>query len=129
MRIGRRIARNKYNNKKTHIDGIKFDSQKEAEYYKAEIKPMLRAGYIENLILQKRFTLIPSYDYVDILTGKKTRVRAVTYKADFVYTAGGITHIIDVKGFRTKDYLIKAKFLKRMIANGEIKNAVFIEVQ
>ena len=42
---------NKYNAKKTELDGIVFDSRKEAGRY-AELKLLERAGHIEDLTLQ-----------------------------------------------------------------------------
>ena len=45
---------NKYFNKKITVDGIKFDSKKEANRYN-ELKLLKRAGLIEELELQKTF--------------------------------------------------------------------------
>ena len=50
----------KYHNKKTVIDGIKFDSKLEAERY-AHLKMMERAGVIRDLELQPEYELIPSF--------------------------------------------------------------------
>ena len=50
----------KYNNTRPVVDGIKFDSKREAERYK-ELKLLERAGKISDLILQPRFELLPKY--------------------------------------------------------------------
>lgn len=43
-------------------------------------------------------------------TGKVVE-RECSYKADFVYTEGGETVVEDVKGYRTKEYIIKRKLM------------------
>ncbi len=103
----------KYRNKKVVIDGIKFDSKKEANRY-CELKTLLNAKAIKNLELQKEYTLIPAqYEYIEI-NGKKKRKcieRACNYKADFVYEKDGKTIVEDTKGYKTKDYIIKRKLM------------------
>ena len=95
----------KYNNTKTTVDGIKFDSKREASRY-AELKLLERAGKIADLILQPRFELIPKYE----INGRK--VRKMEYIADFQYTENDKTIIEDSKGFKTKEYLIKKKLFE-----------------
>lgn len=93
----------KYYAKKTVVDGITFDSKKEAERYK-ELKAMEERGEVYNLELQRKFELLPSF----VADGKK--FRAITYKADFAYfTFDGQPVVEDVKGFKTEVYKIKAK--------------------
>lgn len=46
--------KNKYSNKITLVDGIKFDSKAEAKRYK-ELKLMEQAGLIKSLVLQPKF--------------------------------------------------------------------------
>jgi hypothetical protein len=104
----------KYGNQKIMLDGICFDSRKEARRYSA-LKLLERAGKISDLELQKEYTLIPS-QYI----GKKCVERAVKYKADFVYQENGKTVVEDTKGMRTKDYIIKRK-LMLYIHNIQIK--------
>lgn len=103
----------KYHNKKTVIDGIKFDSKLEAERY-TQLKMMERAGVIRNLELQPEYELIPSFRK----NGKTWRKTA--YKADFRYilVENDITIIEDVKGstavitdvFRLKQKLFEYKY-------------------
>ena len=49
----------KYGNKKVQVDGITFDSRKEANRY-AELKMLEKCGAIKQLELQKKFVLIPA---------------------------------------------------------------------
>lgn len=106
----------KYGSKKVKIDGIVFDSKKEATRY-CELKLMQRAGQIKNLELQKTFELIPSQREPSTMskTGKEKLGRViekpVRYVADFVYTENGKTVVEDTKGYRTKDYVIKRKLM------------------
>lgn len=103
----------KYHNKKTFIDGIKFDSKLEAERY-AQLKMMERAGVIRDLELQPEYELIPSFKK-DGKTWRKT-----VYKADFRYILcdDDKTIIEDVKGstavitdvFRLKQKLFEYKY-------------------
>lgn len=69
----------KYHNKKTVVNGIPFDSKKEARRYLA-LMDALRAGIIEDLRLQHDFTLQEAYT-----TPEGERIRAIRYKADFTY--------------------------------------------
>lgn len=95
----------KYLNKKTEVDGIVFDSKKEAKRY-CELRLLERAGHIDTLTLQPRFTLIPGQRRAD---GKAER--AVVYIADFMYRENGQFVVEDTKGFRTADYIIKRKLM------------------
>ena len=69
----------KYNNEPTTVNGIKFDSKKEARRYE-ELMVMLRAGEIRNLRLQAQYALQESF-----ITPEGTRIRAIKYVADFAY--------------------------------------------
>lgn len=95
----------KYLNKKTVIDGITFDSKKEAKRY-GELKLLERAGQIDTLSLQPKFTLIPSQRNAD---GKAER--PCVYIADFMYRENGKFIVEDTKGFKTPDYVIKRKLM------------------
>ena len=115
-KIYRGYYQGKYGNKKTVVDGITFDSQKEAKRYK-ELSLMERAGMISDLQRQVKYVLIPPQREPDTI-GKKGGIhkgklieREVSYVADFVYQENGQTVVEDTKGFRTKDYLLKRKML------------------
>lgn len=96
----------KYHNKKTIIDGIVFDSAKEARRYQ-ELVLLQRAGEISDLQRQVPFVLIPS----QMDENGKVVERPVRYVADFVYFEKGIYTVEDVKGVRTKEYVIKRKLM------------------
>jgi hypothetical protein len=98
---------NKYSNKKTTVDGIKFDSKREANRYQ-ELKLLEKGGVISNLDLQPCFTLLEKF--TDKM-GKKHR--AIKYKADFRYYDNEIEEEVveDVKGMKTDVYKIKKKLL------------------
>lgn len=100
----------KYKNKKTIVDGIKFDSKKEAERYQ-ELKLLEKSGYIENLELQPKFELIDTIKY------QGETLRKLSYIADFKYVdLTGTTIIEDTKGFKTDVYQIKKRlFLQKYV--------------
>lgn len=97
--------RSKYHNKKVTLDGITFDSRKEAKRYQ-ELRLLERAGAISDLQRQVAFILIPSQK----VDGKVVE-RPVKYLADFVYTEDGEMVVEDTKGFKTADYIIKRKLM------------------
>jgi len=104
--IKRPSATSKYKSKKVTVDGITFDSRKEAKKY-MDLKLLQMAGEIVSFELQPEFELQPGYRDKD---GKW--IRPVKYRADFrVVYPGGRVVVIDTKGFRTKDYNIKKKML------------------
>lgn len=51
----------KYHNKTTEVDGILFDSQKEAEYY-TNLLWLKRSGAVTDIKLQPEFVLQPAYE-------------------------------------------------------------------
>lgn len=98
----------KYLAKKVTVDGIEFDSQKEANRY-VELKILEKAGEIQNLQMQVPYILLPTqYETVTEYTPKthkpkivqKVVEKQVKYKADFVYEENGKTIVEDVKGYR-----------------------------
>lgn len=91
--------RAKYRNKKTHIDGKKFDSKAEADRY-IELKRMQEGSLIFDLKCQVPFVL------------EVNRHPICKYVADFVYVdVDGNRVVEDVKGFRTRDYVLKKKLM------------------
>lgn len=97
----------KYRNQKTTVNGIVFDSKKEAQRYE-ELLLMLKSGEISDLRLQVEFTLQEAYT-----THTGQRVRAIRYKADFAYIKNNERIVEDVKSKATKTqvYAIKKKML------------------
>ena len=111
------MPKSKYHNKKITVDGITFDSKKEANRW-CELLLLERAGQIKNLERQKVFELIPTQR--EILPEKdkygnnklgKVIERPVKYKADFTYIENGKMIVEDTKGYRTSEYVIKRKLL------------------
>ena len=98
------MSYSKYKNRRTEVDGIEFDSLKEARRYQ-ELKLLVRGGVIKDLELQPVFELIPKQKH----NGKS--IRKANYIADFMYidTKRGITVVEDVKGFKTDVYKLKKK--------------------
>lgn len=107
-------GRPKMGNRKTTVNGITFDSKKEAERYLV-LMDELKHGKIRNLHLQETIVITPSYMLPD-----GSKVRALTYVADFTYerrhqlankTEGWFREVEDAKGYRTRVYLNKKKAL------------------
>ena len=96
---------NKYGAKKTMIDGITFDSKKEAHRY-VELKVMESDGKIKGLELQPEYELVPKFRK----NGKS--FRSIKYRADFRYIEDGDTVIEDVKGKWTEVFKIKRKLFE-----------------
>lgn len=96
----------KYHAKKTVVDGITFDSRKEANRYLA-LRGMEEDGNIEDLRRQVRYELVPAFN----VDGK--HYRPVYYVADFVYVEDGKTVVEDVKGVVTDVYKLKSKLFAR----------------
>ena len=97
---------NKYHAKKTFVDGMAFDSRREADRYLV-LKGMEEDGDIEDLRRQVRYELVPAFD----ADGK--HYRPVFYVADFVYVEDGKEVVEDVKGMRTDVYRLKSKLFAR----------------
>ena len=96
----------KFGNKKTVLDGIEFDSRKEANRW-AELTLLQKAGEISELKRQVEFTLIPSQK-----RGGKVVERPVKYIADFTYrNRNGDYTVEDTKGFKVPEYIIKRKLM------------------
>lgn len=98
----------KYKAVKTEIDGIKFDSKKEANRY-IGLKQLENLGVIQNLQRQVKYELQPSFK----LNGKT--IRSIIYIADFVYIQDGVEVIEDVKGSKymeTEVFKIKKKMFE-----------------
>lgn len=113
--------KNKYHAKKITVNGETFDSQREFQRW-CQLRMLEKAGEIEGLQRQVTYTLIPeqreqSRDVFrrGVKAGQlkpgKVIEKTVTYKADFVYFERGREVVEDVKGFKTKDYVIKRKLM------------------
>lgn len=98
-----RKKKSKYGNSKKEVDGIVFDSTKEANRY-GELKLLLKAGVIGMLELQVPFELNEGGSY------------SLRYIADFVYSYAttGEKIVEDAKGHRTREYIRKRKLMKKV---------------
>lgn len=104
------MRQNKYGNRKTIYNGVKFDSKKEAEYcmlldqLKMAVDPKER---VEKYELQPSFLLQEAFE-----DRNGVRHRKIEYRADFhVFYSSGREEIVDVKGMKTETYKIKKKLL------------------
>lgn len=98
--------KSKYKNEKTIVDGIQFDSIKEAEYY-CKLKILKKAGEIKDFGLQPRFELQPAFEKNGV------KYHPITYVADFVIVNNdGTTDVVDVKGYETQVFKIKRKLFE-----------------
>lgn len=94
----KKIIKSKYGNKKKVVDGIKFDSIDESEYYLY----LKRRGL--TFTMQNRYTILDKFSYMGRL------VRPIVYKDDF--RVGN--YIIDIKGKETDHFKLKCKWMKHM---------------
>ena len=123
MRLVRTQSRkkNKYNARKTVMCGHTFDSKREAEIY-LDLLSRKQAGEVLRIGLQPQYTLLEGFRDN---TGKKQR--PITYTADFfVAYADSRNEVIEVKGVRTRDYLLRKKLFLHMMRD---KNIIFREVR
>lgn len=105
LNITKPAPESKYHNKTTEVDGILFDSQKEADYY-TDLLWLKQSGAVKSIELQPEFVLQPGYER----EGKK--IRPIIYRADFkVVEASGHIYYVDTKGMKTQVYLLKKKML------------------
>jgi len=97
----------KYNNKKVEVNGILFDSKAERDYYLLCILPLIQSGEIKSVKFHPKYVLLPAFKK----NGRK--YRAITYFADFeVVYRNGKREVIDVKGVKTKVFMLKRKLFE-----------------
>lgn len=96
----REKRKEKYGRKKTIVDGIEFDSKKEADRY-VQLLLMERGGEISGLVVHPAFEL------------EINHVKICGYVADFKYfDESSCKEIVeDTKGYRTRAYRIKKKLM------------------
>lgn len=119
--------RNKYNAKKTVVDGIKFDSRRESKIFE-ELKIKELAGEISELkhldrykdyfVLQEGFYSDNAFMVSKEGTKAMTKLREAKYTPDFSYTDRTGKHVVvEVKGKITAKeavYVVRKKlFLKK----------------
>lgn len=92
---------NKYRAKKTTVDGLTFDSKREASLY-FTFKAMEKAGRIANLRRQPKYILTVN------------GIQIAIYKPDFDYVENGALHVVDVKSEPTakkRDFVLIKKLM------------------
>ena len=117
------LKKSKYGAKKVTRGGETFDSLKEYRRF-CELSLLEKSGDIDGLRRQVVFPLIPTQreETCEVYTRGKNKglpkpgkvlEKEVKYIADFVYTERSTCEIIveDVKGFKTKDYILKRKMM------------------
>lgn len=101
-----RAGRRKYGNIPTEVDGIHFDSKKEAARW-SDLRNLQRAGHLAALRRQPKFPLEINGELI------------CTYKADFAYRdESGRLCIEDVKGgeaTKTPEYKLKRRLMKVLL--------------
>lgn len=107
---------NKYHARKTYVDGIGFDSAKEAQMYQ-DLKLMAKAREIKNLRLQPYFCLLEGFT-----NGAGKKCRPIGYSADFSFYDNRLKRfrVLDCKGYRTKTYMMKKKMFDKIMKDQEI---------
>lgn len=111
------MRRSKYHSKKIKLDGMIFDSKKEARRW-LELKALEQAGEISCLDRQVKYVLIPSQREPDFLGSRggkkkgKLLEREACYIADFSYIDQYGNEVVeDTKGLKTADYILKRKLM------------------
>ena len=99
---------NKYRNKKIEFEGILFDSEMEANYYKY----LLTKHKKEEIEVQPKFVLIPSFR-----DNQNQLIRAITYSGDFRIG----NEVIDIKGITTQQGEMRIKMFKKFYSELHLK--------
>lgn len=116
MRLVRTQNKNKYNARKTVVGKHTFGSKRESEVY-LELLAKQQRGEIIRIGFQPEYTLLEGFTDN---TGKKQR--PIKYTADFFVTyADGHAEVIEVKGVRTRDYMLRKKLFLHMMRETDIK--------
>jgi len=88
--------RHKFNATSTKLDGMRFDSKKEAKYYE-QLKERVADGEVIFFLRQSPLHLPGNIKYV----------------VDFVeFHADGTVHFVDVKGYETSEFRLKKKLVE-----------------
>ena len=115
------IKRSKYGNRKVIIEGINFDSEREAKRYLI-LKDYQNKGDISDLKLQVVYELIPAIRELKTVVLKTKTIQkevtiqqAITYRCDFTYVKNEKLIVEDVKispKMLPPEYKLKKKLLR-----------------
>ena len=106
MRLLRRQGRkpNKYHARKTTVYGRTFDSKREGDVY-LELLAKQQSGEIVRIAFQPQYTLLEAST-----DNQGKPQKPITYTPDFlVEYDDGRREVIEVKGVKTRDYLLRKK--------------------
>jgi len=108
--LGAEPSRRKYRNVRVEVDGLRFDSQAEANVW-LQLRDRECRKEIYGLRRQVAF---PLKTPVQLKDGHTIVAIVADYCADFVYFEGGTRHIVDVKrpATQTAIYRLKRKWLQ-----------------
>lgn len=109
-RYTRYTARNKYRNKKVEVQGVKYDSKKEAKITQ-EILLLEKAGKVRDVVLKPKFDFKIEGETIRYASG-----RPLTYTADVQYfdIEKDKLIVVDIKGFETDVFKIKRALMKHI---------------
>ena len=115
------IKRSKYGNRKVTIEGINFDSEREAKRYLI-LKDYQNKGDISDLKMQVVYELIPAIKELKTVVLKTKTIQkevtiqqAITYRCDFTYIKDEKLIVEDVKispKMLPPEYKLKKKLLR-----------------
>jgi hypothetical protein len=105
---------NKYHAVKTTIDGIVFDSKREAARYQ-ELCLLEKAGEITDLSIHPAFLL------ADAFNNRGEHYWSIVYKADFKYQDGDAIVVEDIKGTVTQLASLKMKWFRSAYPQYELR--------
>lgn len=101
----------KYRNRPAYVDGIRFDSRKEANYYKQLLLEQ-KAGLIEHIERQKSFPLYGVLTLEGIRLGSQSLkwAKVAEYRVDFFITLpNGTQEVREIKSPATKTQVWELK--------------------
>lgn len=101
----------KYRNEPVVVDGVRFDSQAEAKRW-LELRGLEKQGLISHLERQPKFKFVINGQKVVSRSERYPNGRQVSWKGDFAYFDGKNRIVEDVKGFRTKEFILKKAFVE-----------------
>lgn len=109
------MQRRKYGNKKTIVNGVKFDSK--LEHYCYDYLKLVGADFD----FQHKITLVEKFRFND------KGVRATTLTVDFVVRKNENTYYVDTKGFPTEVSKLKYKLLRNKIKDEKGVDVIWLK--
>lgn len=108
----------KFGNKPTIVNGIKFASRLESERFQ-QLRLLEQAGEISGLMLQVEFQILKGWTNPE--TGE--RIKSRHYVADFVYhdRSTGRFVIEDTKGMETAEFRLKWDYMRSQYPEYEFR--------